>query len=326
MHVLGIDLAKLSLAATLLSPSAEQHHISVANTPEGFAQLQAWLIEHQVSRLHVCMEATNTYWEAIASWLHAQGYTVSVVNPSRIKGFGQALLQRTKTDRQDSLLIALFCSKHQPPAWKPSSPEQQHLRALVRLREDLIQSRVQHQNRLADATDAVVKAVLQQLVALVNAEIEGVEERIKTHIATQTAMQTNLVLLSSVIGIGVVTASKLLAEMANLEQYSSAKAAAADVGVTPSQYESGTSVYRRPRMSKLGKADIRAALYYPALTAMRWCPAIRAFAERLAARGKPKKVIIGAVMRKLVHICYGVLKHQTPYDPAKVSPQTIPST
>jgi transposase len=94
----------------------------------------------------------------------------------------------------------------------------------------------------------------------------------------------------------------------------------------PSHYESGTSVRRRPRMSKLGKAGIRAALYWPAITAMTRCPAVKAFAEQLAARGKAKKVIIGAVMRKLVHICYGVLKHQTPYDPAKAFGRAAPAT
>ena len=129
-----------------------------------------------------------------------------------------------------------------------------------------------------------------------------------------------------IVGIGVVTAAKLLAEFADLEQYESAKAADADAGLTPSQFESGTSVRKRPRLSKMGKAGIRAALYWPAITAMRCCPAFKAFATRLAARGKPKKVIIGAVMRKLVHICYGVLKHQTPYDPAKAVGRTAPAT
>ena len=83
---------------------------------------------------------------------------------------------------------------------------------------------------------------------------------------------------------------------------------------------------RRPRLAKLGKAGIRSALYWPAITAIRYCPSCKAYAERLAARGKPKKVIIGAVMRKLVHIIYGVLKHRTPYDPAKVLGHTATST
>jgi transposase len=153
-----------------------------------------------------------------------------------------------------------------------------------------------------------------------------VQEQIKQQLRLQESFQTNLALLRSIVGIGVVTAAKLLAEFADLEQYESAKAAAADAGLTPSHYESGTSVRRRSKLSKMGKVGIRAALYWPAITAMRRCPAMRAFAQRLAARGKPKMVIIGAVMRKLVHICYGVLKHQTPYDPAKAFGHTTPAT
>lgn len=326
MHILGIDVAKLTLALTLTTPAGDHLHFSCANTPAGFAELHQWLLQQQVTSLHACMEATNVYWEAIATWLHAHGYTVSVVNPARIKGFGQAIMQRTKTDPHDSLVIALFCAKHQPPAWEPSSAEQQHLRALVRLRHDLIQSRVQQHNRLLDASDTVVRQVLQQVLAVLESEIAGVEQRIREHITTHSKLQEQVQLLKSIKGIGLVTATVIVAEMAELTRYSSAKPAAADVGVTPSQYQSGTSVRRRPRMSKLGKSDLRAALYFPALSAKRWCPEIRAFAERLTARGKPKMVVIGAVIRKLIHICYGILKHQTPYDPAKVSPKTSSST
>jgi transposase len=326
MFFLGSDVAKLTLAVTLLTPDNQSLHFSCDNTPAGFAELLDWLQQHDVSSLHACLEATNVYWEAIATWLHSLDYTVSVVNPSRIKGFGQALMQRTKTDRQDSLVIALFCAKHQPSAWAPSSPEQRQLRDLVRLRHDLILSQGQQRNRLNDATNATVKAILQDVIDTLVAKTAEVDEQISSHIASHQALQAQVLLLTSIKGIGVVTATTILAEMGNLTHYPSAKAAAADVGVTPSHYESGTSVRRRPRMSKLGKSDLRAALYFPAMAAKRWCPELRAFAERLAARGKPKMVVIGAVMRKLIHICYGILKHQTPYDPAKVSPKTSSST
>jgi transposase len=314
MDVLGIDLAKESFDATLLTSTGAQHYSSFSNSAEGFTQLQAWLGEHGVSELHACMEATNIYWEALATFLHAHGYTVSVVNPARIKGYAQATMQRNKTD------------KHQPSAWEPQSEEQRRLRALVRWRDDLLHTQLQQQNRLRDTTDALVKRSLETLLKTIASELAAVERQIKEQLATQTTMRSNLTLLTSIVGIGAVTAAKLLSEFAELEQYSSAKAAAADAGLTPSHYESGTSVRRRPKLSKMGKAGIRAALYWPAITAMTRCPSIKAFAERLAARGKPKKVIIGAVMRKLVHICYGVLKHQTPYDPAKAVSRTTPAT
>jgi transposase len=326
MDILGIDLAKLTFDATLVTTTGTQHYQAFPNTAEGFTQLQAWLNEHGVTHLHACMEATNIYWEALATWLYAQGHTVSVVNPARIKGYAQATMQRNKTDKLDSAVIASFCATHHPTAWQPLSEAHRRLRALVRHREDLLQTQLQQQNRLRDTTDTLVQASLQAVLDTIATQLEAVERSIKEHLAAHTELRTNLALLTTIVGIGVVTAAKLLAEFADIEQYESAKAAAADAGLTPAQFESGTSVRRRARLSKIGKAGIRAALYWPAITAMTRCPACKAYAERLAARGKPKKVIIGAVMRKLVHIIYGVLKHRTPYDPAKVLGRTAVTT
>src|SRR5919107_1212697 len=128
MDVLGIDLAKLTFDATLLTTTGAQHYASFPNSAEGFTQLQAWLLQHDVTALHACMEATNIYWEALASWLHAQGSTVSVVNPARIKGYAQATMQRNKTDKLDSAVIASFCATHHPDAWQPATDEQRRLR------------------------------------------------------------------------------------------------------------------------------------------------------------------------------------------------------
>src|SRR5919202_74850 len=209
MDVLGIDLAKLTFDATLLTTSGTQHDASFPNTVAGFTQLQAWLLQHDVTALHACMEATNIYWEALATWLHAHGYTVSVVNPARIKGYAQATMQRNKTDKLDSAVIAPFCAKHHPSAWEPASEEQRRLRALVRHRDDLLQTQLQQQNRLRDTTDELVRTSLETLL-------------------------TNLTLLTSIVGIGAVTAAKALAEFADLAQYESAKAAAAAARLTPS--------------------------------------------------------------------------------------------
>lgn len=326
MDVLGIDIAKHTFDATLLSASGTHHYAAFANSTQGFEQLAAWLEQHHVSTLHACMEATNVYWVALASWLHAAGHSVSVVNPVRIKGYTLATMQRNKTDKLDSAVIAAFCAKERPSAWEPPSEEQQRLRALVRHRQDLLQTQLQQQNRLRDAQDELVRSSLQSLLKAIASELEAVGQRISEHLKAQASLRANLALLTSIVGIGVVTATKLLAELADIEQYHSARAVAADAGLNPSQHESGTSVRRRPKLSKLGKAGVRAALYWPAISAMTHCPAFKAFAERLAKRGKAKKVVIGAVMRKLIHICYGVLKHQTPYDPAKAFGHTARGT
>ena len=326
MDHLGIDLAKLTFDATVLTSTGSQHYHAFPNTPDGFQALQAWLKEHGVTALHACMEATNIYWEALATFLHAQGDTVSVVNPARIKGYALATMQRNKTDKLDSAVIAAFCATHHPTAWQPLSEAHKRLRARTRHRDDLLQTRLQQQNRLRDTTDTLVQTSLQIVLDTIATQLAAVERSITEHVAAHAELHSNLELLTAIVGIGVVTAAKLLAEFADIEPYESAKAVAADAGLTPSQYESGTSVRRRPRLSKVGKAGIRAALYFPALTAMRRCPAFKAFAERLAARGKAKKVIICAVMRKLVHIVDGVLKHRTPSDPAKVLGHTAATT
>lgn len=326
MYLLGIDIAKASFDVTLLTPAGQAHHHVFPNTPTGFAELAAWLDIHVVNQLHACMEATNVYWEALASFLHARGYTVSVVNPARIKGFAQATMQRNKTDKLDSAIIAAFCAKHQPAAWAPMRAEQQRLRALMRHREDLLQTRLQQQNRLRDATDSLVRQSLEAVLKVVASQLDAVDQLIHAQVAADAAMKANLALLTSIVGIGALTASKLLGEYGTLGAYASAKAAAADAGLSPAQYQSGTSVRRRTRLSKQGKAGVRAALYLPAMCAMRHCPGFKAFADGLAARGKPKKVILGAVMRKLVHVAYGVLKHQTPYDPSKVCGRLAPTT
>lgn len=318
MDILGIDLSKRTFDATLQTPTGVQHYQAFPNTPAGFTQLSAWLTQHGVTQVHACMEATNVYWEALATFLHAQGQTVSVVNPARIKGYAQSMLQRNKTDKLDSAVIASFCATQRPTAWQPLTEVQRHVRALVRHREDLLQTRLQQQNRLRDTSDAQVQASLQAVLDVISAQLTAVEAQIKAQLAAHPELRTDTALLTALVGIGVVTAAKLLAELGDIAQYDSAKALAADAGLTPAHYRSGTSVRRRTRLSKVGKAGVRAALYWPAITAMTHCPAFKAFAQRLAARGKPKGVIIGAVMRKMLHIIYGVLKHKTPYDPAKV--------
>jgi transposase len=326
MDDVGIDLAKLTFDATLLRTSGAQHHRTFANTPAGFTQFGTWLRRYKVSQAHICMEATNIYWEALAAWGHSQGHIVSVVNPARIKGHALATMQRNKTDKLDSLVIADFCRTHQPEAWEPMSEAHHHLRALMRHRDDLLQSELQQKNRLRDTSDKVVRSLLEAVLQTLATQLKEVERLIKAHLSAQAELAADLALLTSVTGIGMVTAAKVLAEMPKLAEYESAKAAAADTGVTPSHYQSGTSVRRRPRMSKMGKAELRAALYFPAMTAMRCCPGFQAFAEALAKRGKEKKVIIGAVMRKLMHVMYGVLKNRTPYDPAKAFGHIASST
>lgn len=326
MHSLGIDLAKHTFDVTLLRASGDRRHRQFANTPTGFRELQDWLRSQHIEQVQACMEATNVYWEALAHFLHAASHSVSVVNPARIKGFAQSQMNRTKTDKQDSRIIAQFCLHCKPEVWTPPPAAQRTLRALVRHRDDLIATRTQLSNRLNDTSDPVVRESLEAVLNTLEEQLTSVADKLKQHLKEHTELGEQAALLTAIVGIGAITAYKLLAECSSIEAYTSAKALAADVGVTPAQYESGTSVRRRPRLSKVGKANGRAALYWPAIVAMQRCEAFGAFAARLAERGKAKGVMIGAVMRQLLHVVYGVLKHKTPFDPNKVLGPTRSST
>jgi transposase len=132
MAYLGIDVSKDTLAVKLLLADGQQEQGEYSNSASGFKKLGRWLKPHQVEGVHVCMEATNIYWEEVAQYLHDQGYKVSVVNPARIKGFAQSQLRRHKTDKVDADVIAQFCQAITPSIWVPPTPEQRKLRALVR--------------------------------------------------------------------------------------------------------------------------------------------------------------------------------------------------
>lgn len=313
--ILGIDIAKVYFDVLLQKSESEQYHRRLRNSAAGIRALIAWLVHHQVTDLHVCMEATNVYWEAVAEALHAEGYRVSVVNPARIRGFALSELRRNKTDKQDSQVIAAYCAAMQPPAWEPPTASERTLRALSRHRDGLIKTLTQQKNRLASSTDETVSASLQKLIEVLQAEIDAIDEQMAQHVALDEKLRSEKALLVSITSVGEVTAHKLLAEMYDLARYAAAPAAAADAGLTPAHHESGSSVRKRPKLSKVGKASVRGALYMPALNAMQNNPILRSFAQRLAQKDKPKKVIIAAVMRKLLHIAYGVLKNRTPFDP-----------
>jgi transposase len=312
--ILGIDIAKQHLDV-MLWMGEQRLYARFGNHEAGIQALLAWLVSQEVSELHVCMEATNVYWEKVATALHAAAYTVSVVNPRRIKGFAISQMQRNKTDKLDSAVIAAYCAAMQPQAWQPPSEMQARVRALARHRIDLKRTLKQHQNRLEDVRDADVRASLQRVIDALEAELNAVEKQVDEVTSQAQEFRQQKALLLSIPGIGPKSASVLLAEMPNLGEYQSARSAAADAGVTPAQHESGSSVKHKTKISKMGKQVIRSELYMPALNAMRTNPLLRPFAERLRKKGLPEPVIICAVIRKLLHICYGVLKHKRPFDP-----------
>jgi transposase len=313
LPTLGIDISKDSFYLEL-SINEKLRHRKFANRKEGFIELCSWLAKHKASQVHACLEATGPYSEDLALHLHQQGHKVSIVNPAQIKAFGQSELLRNKDDRPDAGLIRRFCEKQRPTAWTPPAAHLRELQALTRHLENLIETRQQQVNRLEGAkTKGVIKS-LRKLVTYLDSEIARTEKQIQDQVDNHPDLKQQCQLLESIPGIGKRTAAKLLAEIEDITRYKSARQVAAYAGLTPRNYRSGT-IRGKTRLSKTGNARVRKALFFPAMTAKRYNPIVRSFCQRLASHGKNKMEVIGAAMRKLIHIAFGVLKSGKPFDP-----------
>lgn len=313
LPTLGIDISKDSFHVEL-SINQKLRHRRFTNRKEGFAELGAWLAKHKATAVHACLEATGPYGEAVALYLYEQGHTVSIVNPAQIKAFGQSELLRNKDDRPDAGLIRRFCEKQQPAAWTPPPVHLRELQALTRHLENLLETRQQQINRLEVTNTKEVARSLRKLVTHLDAEIERTERQINDHVDRHPDLKQQCQLLESIPGIGKRTATKLLAEIEDLSQYKSARQVAAYAGLTPRNNRSGTR-RGQTRLSKTGNARVRKALFLPAMVAKRHNPVVRSFCQRLAQRGKNKMQLVGAAMRKLIHIAFGVLKSRKVFNP-----------
>lgn len=313
--ILGIDVAKAKLDVALQLVDGKIRSKVVDNTPQGFAVLSTWLNKYGVTDLHVCMEATGIYWEAVAEFLADAGHKVSVINPAQIKAFGAAELVRTKTDRVDARLIARFCMAQHPEPWQAPSPAIRELRALVARRDALNAMRTQESNRLLVAREAV-RAGIETHLAYLEKAIAEIDAVLRQKIDDDPSLKEQRALLDSVPGLGDKTIPVLLSYYGGAPRFDNAREAAAFAGLDPRQHESGSSVRGKPRLSKVGHAPLRRALYMPAMVATTRTVWGRAFRDRLAAAGKPPMLILGAMMRKLVHVAFGVLKSGKPFNPA----------
>lgn len=309
--VLGIDIAKKKLDVALMFDGRVLVK-KFDNNTKGFKLLQGWLMSLGQQWVHACLEATGSYGEAVAEFLHEQGHCVSVVNPLRIKGFAKSDLKRNKTDEADARTIAAFCLAKDPDQWQPLAPEIKQLQALTRRIDALERMLGVETNRLELAPNAI-RPSLKRIIRSLKKEIEHVQRLIKHHIDNNPDLKQQSKLLQTIPGIGEKTARLLLGEI-EFRQFNSARALAAHAGVTPRKFQSGSSI-DRTRLSKLGNGRIRKALYFPAIVAVRYNQVIKQFARRLDQNGKTPMQIVGAVMRKLLHIAYGVIKHNSPFDP-----------
>ena len=325
MEFVGIDVSKDQLDVHLLAGD-RSHSATFSNAKRGWRSLRNWLAKRtQAQAVQVCLEATGRYGEGVTEFLHHHGYPVSVVNPARIKSYASSRLARNKTDQLDAALIADFCrAQHSDlPVWTPPDPAQRQLQALVRQLQDLDKMRQQERNRLqAGETAASVLQRIRDHITFLDAQIAAVKAEIDQHIDQHPRLRQQRDLMTSIKGMGKLTAAKLLAEIRNIADFDSPQQLVAFAGLNPRQHRSGSSIRGKSRISKVGCAAIRAALFMPAIVAKNTNPYMQPLVQRLEQRGHSKLSIVVAVMRKLLHLVFGILKSQQPFDPFYLEKRT----
>lgn len=303
--VVGIDVGKEELVVAM----AEQVG-SYANTPLGRQQLIATIARHAV-RL-VVLEASGGYERPLLREFWAAGVPVRRVNPRQVRDFARATGRLAKTDTLDARLLVTFGQALDLQPQPMPSQEQQELAELQAYRGDLVGQRVANQNRVQHATDPRIQASLEILLAVIGTQIAAVEAAMDAVIASCPQLCAQVELLLTMPGIGRTTARLLLAAVPELGQ-ASPREIAALVGVAPMNHDSGTQ--RGKRRIRGGRPQVRAGLYMAVVVASRHNPALRAFAERLRAHGKPGLVVLTAVMRKLLTMVNAMLRDGTPWQP-----------
>lgn len=322
-RVLGIDVSKETLDVAL-SDGFHLNHDQFSNTQKGHEELDLWLRKQSVLKVHVCLEATGQYGDGVAEYLFAHGFPVSVVNPARIKHYANSKLRRNKTDKADAQLIAEYCIREKPAVWTPPPASFKDLQALVRHLDDLQGAFRQESNRLQSGvhTPFVVNSLVS-LCGFLDEQIKQTKKAIQDHIDQHEDLKHMQDLIVTIPGIGKLTAAKLLGEIRSILDFQSARQLAAYAGLTPRNFLSGTSVHKKSRLSKTGNSNLRKALFMPAIVAKSCNPIIHSFCERLSKSGLQPMEVIGAAMRKLLHLVYGVLKSGRPFDPNHLNPMQI---
>ena len=322
MFYIGADIDKRKVHCVLLldPESYKTRRKVVPNTPAGMHQLITWAVKHTAqppAELHVVLEATGPYHESAAQTLYEAGVTVSVVNPKQIKDYAKGIGHKAKNDDQDALALADFGVHRRPRPWQPPPPEYRQLHALLQRLEALEKDRRRERNRQEKATVSAasprVLASLERSIAFLDEEKQRLLDEIDEHIERHPHLQADRARLQSIPGIGPVLSRWAVLLLQHGQRFHSAAQFAAYLGVIPSEHTSGETVRQRPQLSKTGPSHLRAKLYMAATVAVRYNPVVRAHYERLLSRGKCPMSALGGAMRKLAHICFGVIKNQTDF-------------
>jgi transposase len=320
---LGVDVSKAKLDVALLLPNDKFKSKVFANDRPGHQALVQWLLVQLrggLQSLHICLESTGSYHEALACAMHDQDLIVSVVNPLLVKRFAESNGQRNKTDGADAKCLAQFCKEKRPERWEAPSAGVRALQALVARLETLQDMRLAECNRRDVAHVSVVESIAG-VIAELEAAIAQVKAQIAQTIDDDPDLKRRAQLLDTIPGLGEKSIAQLLAYIGRPERFKNVKAVTAFASLTPLIRQSGTSLDKRRGTHPMGHQELKRALYFPAMVAGRHNPLVATFWNRLKAQGKPGKVIVVACMHKLLAIAYGVLRSGKPFNADHLKPE-----
>lgn len=316
----GIDIAATTFTAAWMPPGgAPIPPVTYPQTAQGYAALQRQLAatgSAPAAKL-VVLEATGSYWVALAATLHAAGYAVSVINPLQAHHFAKAQLRRAKTDPLDAQNLAQLAAALQPAVWTPPPTVYHEVRQRLTARDALVAMRQQTRNQRHALLQwpvvvASVRDHLDDVIVMLDTRIADLETEIAAVLAASDWAES-LRYLTSAPGIGLLTAAWLLVSTMNFTLCATPEAATAYAGLAPMPHSSGTSMRGQARIGHGGHGRLRTALYMATLAAVRYNPAIKAFYARLRATGKPSKVARCAAARKLLHLAWALVTKQQRY-------------
>jgi len=321
----GIDVSAKELVVVVEREGQREAARRFANTPSGRQELRRYLARPG-QKLRVCLEATGLYGLDIALLLAGDArFEVMVANPRAVKDFARALFQRSKNDPLDANVLLEYAARMPFQAWQAPTAAALQLTAIVRRLHALTEQATMEKNRLhaLEATAASLRIVatdLQRSLRTIEKAKRQLTRAARKLVAGEARLERRFLLLRSLRGVGETSALQLLGELSLVPANADVRQWVAYAGLDPCECSSGSSLKRRPRISKVGNRHVRRALYMPALTAAHHDPAFRAYYLHLLAAGKCKMVALVAVMRKLLHAIFGMFKHDAMFDGGKVCP------
>jgi transposase len=295
----GLDIAKASLQLHLQGKSYD-----LANTTVGHAQLIKRLTALPGS--HVICEATGGYERTVVAALHAAVMPVSILNPARVRQFARASGELAKTDPIDAAMLTAFGQAFAPEPTLPRTATELKMAALVTRRVQLLELRVAEAQRADTCADLDLRKLFTAWLAQMEKQIAKVEALIEALLQAQAPLASQVQRLDDIMGVGRLTAVMVLATMPELGTLNRRQAAAL-AGLCPYNRDSGQSAGKRCISG--GRLEVRRALYMAALSASRTNHLLKPFYNRLIAAGKPAKVALTAVMRKLIILMNHLLKN-----------------